>query len=206
MNTGIMLALAAVFVVVTVHRLIRREFAVAAMTAGMGTMAIDMAVSTGQLVRGPWWALAFGFIAIWPLRRGLPLPTESVHHLVTGLTMVYMCTALPAAIGTIAPSSATALLTNGHAEHDTGAVVQAAHFDHVAGLALPLVGWLLATYFLLHAVGRITRRHAAQEDGRPVGGAAVGVTKAVTKAPARLALVDDVAMGLATAVMLLVMI
>ncbi|MGI8799961.1 MAG: DUF5134 domain-containing protein [Pseudonocardia sp.] len=56
------------------------------------------------------------------------------------------------------------------------------------GLALPLVGWLLACYFLLHAIGALTRRRGS------------GVVAA-----GRSAFVRDAAMGLGMTAMLLAM-
>jgi len=107
-----------------------------------------------------------------------------------GVAMVYMCAAWPGSAGLATPAASAALSTDTHHFAGGSAVSGAAAEVGGAqlGLALPLVGWLLACYFLLHAIGALTRR-------RRSGAVAAG----------RSAFVRDAAMGLGMTAMLLAM-
>lgn len=194
MRVGIALGagLAAGFVALTAWQLARSEFAVALIAAGMAAMAIGMAFPDGHLVHGPWWAAAFAVIAIWAWRSSAAAPPSAqLQHLVGGVAMVYMCAAWPSPAGLSTPVATAALSTDTHhlaGGSSAGAAVAQAGGAQL-GLALPLVGWLLACYFLLHAIGALTRR-------RPSGGVAAGHS----------AVVRDAVMGLGMTAMLLAMI
>lgn len=188
-------ALAAGFVALTGWQLARAEFAVALIAAGMAAMAIGMALPVGHLVRGPWWAAAFTVIAIWAWRSASPAaPSAQLHHLVGGVAMVYMCAAWPGSAALHTPvASAAVTTTNAHhlaGGPAVGAVVGVG--GPQTGLALPLFGWLLACYFLLHAVGALTRRHRA--------------TAVAAVAAGRSAVLRDAMMGAGMAALLLAMI
>jgi hypothetical protein len=197
MQVGIALGagLATGLVALTGWQLARAEFAVALIAAGMAAMAIGMAFPIGHLVQGPWWAAAFALIGIWAWRSASPAsPSTQLQHLVGGLAMVYMCAAWPGSAGLATPAAGAAL--NADAHHlavgpAASSAVTAAGAQQV-GLALPLVGWLLACYFLLHAIGALTRRRRAPD--------------AVATGAGRAAVVRDAVMGVGMTAMLLVMI
>jgi hypothetical protein len=175
---------ALLFSLIFVRRIARREFAVAALAAGMALMAAGMIGGIpSHPVQGPIWAAAFGVLAVWPLvwssDRLWPVRPEHLRHMTGGLAMVYMCAAMPAAgvyLGSVSLAGGT--------HHDPGAPILAA--ATTTGLALPLVGWLLASYFVLQAIGCATRRR----------------TEPVARAR-RIARLDEVGMGAGMAVMLL---
>ncbi len=176
---------ALLFALIFVRRIARREFAIAALAAGMALMAAGMIGGIpSHPVQGPMWAAAFGVLAVWPLvwssDRLWPVPAEHLLHMTGGLAMVYMCAAMPAAgvyLGGVSLASAN--------HHGPGSPVIDAGFT--TGLALPLIGWLLASYFLLQAIGCATRRRTEPA--------------ARTRRIARL---DEAGMGAGMAAMLLV--
>jgi hypothetical protein len=176
---------ALLFSLIFVRRIARREFAVAALAAGMALMAAGMVGGMpSHPVQGPLWAAAFGVLAVWPIvwssDRLWPIRAEHLRHMTGGLAMVYMCAATPAAGIYLSGVSAAS-----GAHHGPAAAIISPGIT--TGLALPLIGWLLASYFLLQAIGCATRRR----------------TEPVARAR-RIARFDEVGMGAGMAVMLLV--
>lgn len=114
------IALAGCFALVAGHRTVRRDAPGALMAGGMAVMSLGMAGDGPMFVRGPWWALSFVVVAVWPpllrplatrlaaqvpdtamaripvLGAGRPGPVcgGPLAHLLGGVAMVYMC-ALP---------------------------------------------------------------------------------------------------------------
>ncbi len=193
MSSWLSLALTALCGVVAVHRGLHREAPASVMAAGMAAMSLDMAATGPTLMHGPWWAAGFAVVAVWPLlrpnRRGrVSTVGTQVAHLLCGLAMIYMC-ALPtmpamddvtAAAGSAHPTPAP----TGHAMAGMGPVdlpVGPAAVPGPLGGAMALLGWALSCYFLLSTITTLTRR---------------------TASPSRLAVLDEAAVGLATAVML----
>ena len=176
---------ALLFALIFVRRMARREFAVAVLTAGMALMAAGMIGGIpSHPVQGPIWAAAFGVLAVWPLvwssGRWWPVRPEHLQHMTAGLAMVYMCAAMPAAGVYL---GGAALVSDGH--HGAGSTILDTGIT--TGLGLPLIGWLLASYFLLQAIGSATRRRSEP---------AIGTR--------RIAWMDEVGMGAGMAAMLLV--
>lgn len=196
MSSWLSLALTALCGVVAVHRGLHREASASVMAAGMAVMSLDMAGIGPTLMHGPWWAAGFAVVAVWPLlrpnRRGRVRPVSTqVAHLLCGLAMIYMC-ALPAmpamdnvtATGSAQPTPAP----TGHAMAGMGAVdlpVGPTAVPGPLGGAMALLGWALSCYFLLSTITTLTRRTAGD-----------------TATTSRLAMLDEAAVGLATAVML----
>jgi Domain of unknown function (DUF5134) len=200
MTTWIGLGLALVFGLVAVHRGLRRQVPGSVMAAGMALMAPGMAGIGPTLVSGPWWAVGFAAVAVWPLirpsggtggvsgRGGAPIP-----HLLCGVTMIYMC-ALPTmpTMGDGEAASVTHHITaapSGQAMAGMGPIDLAGVPIIVPGplgVAAALLGWALACYFLLGTITALTRRDAR-------GGSTI----------TRLAALDEAAMGFGTVVMLI---
>lgn len=115
-----------------------------ALDADHGMMSVGMAVMTSP-VGGPapvagWQTVflvstAWSAASWWRHRRAAAAPIgwhgSCLHHAVAGLAMLYMLTAMP------------------HDPHHTAAPWLSG--THGADLALPLVGWLFAGYFLVRA-------------------------------------------------------
>lgn len=163
-------AIAVLFALVFARRMARREFALAALAAGMALMAAGMIGGlAGHPVQGPWWAAGFGVIAVWPLRWTWPIPVEHLQHATAGLAMVYMCAAMPGA-GVYQPAADQLAAVH----HGAGATT-ILDVETTTGLAFPLVGWLLASCFLLQAVGAATgwRRTKRAQPGWPRADAAI---------------------------------
>ncbi len=139
------------------------QHAGALIAAGMAAMAAGLSFPGGHFVHGPWWAAAFAVIAIWGWRSASTAepsePAGRMNRLVGGLAMVYMCTAWPGPAGLGAPTAAAATAEPHHlAVGPSGGTALTEAGGAPTGLVLPLVGWLLACYFLVHAVGALTRR------------------------------------------------
>jgi hypothetical protein len=181
-------ALAGLFAAVGVYRVRCRDVPGAVMALGMAAMAAGMGGIGPHLVHGPWWAAAFGVVALWPAyalvrqRRTLPSRNSLVHghlpHVVGGVAMVYMCVAglsFVAAPAAPVPGPAAGADTVGyeltavHDHHSAGSALAAAGViggpESLAVGLFALLGWLLAGYFLFAAVCVLTRRGP---DARPV--------------------------------------
>jgi hypothetical protein len=182
-------ALAASFGLVAVHRGTHRDVPGTLMAAGMAVMSLGMGGVGPDSVHGPWWAVGFAAVAIWPLivrHRAAPVCGGPLAHVLGGVAMVYMC-ALPSMRGALGTSGAAgtgaALAANASALPST-----TAHLGHhgmagmgsidlpgaaplgipgPVGAALALLGWGLACYFLLGTVTVLTRRSADGALARP---------------------------------------
>lgn len=204
MTSWLGLALAGMCGLAAVRRGLHREAPASVMAAGMAVMSVDMAGLGPTLVHGPWWAAAFLAVAVWPLLRspGRRMGSSKVAHLLCGLAMIYMCAlpALPTMKGPTMDGVATAASADhlsanhlsatptGYAMAGMGPVelpVGPTAVPGALGGAMALLGWALACYFLLSTITTLTRRTAGS-----------------TSVPSRLAMLDEAAMGLATAVML----
>jgi hypothetical protein len=112
-----------------------------ALDAAQGMMSLGMAVMCSP-VGGPvslaGWQTVFLVSTVWfaaawwrrPVAEPIGWHGDFPHHTVAGLAMLYMLTAMPHDTG-----------------HTTAPWLPGTHTD----LALPLVGWLFAGYFLVHA-------------------------------------------------------
>jgi len=170
-------ALAASFGLVAAHRVVRRDVPGTLMAAGMAVMSLGMAGVVPDSVHGPWWAVAFAAVAIWPLilrHRGAPVCGGPLAHVLGGVAMVYMC-ALPSMRGTSGTSGTGAALTAnasalpsttahlGHHGMDMGSIdlpgAAPLGIPGPVGAVLAVLGWGLACYFLLGTVTVLTRRN-----------------------------------------------
>ena len=199
-------ALTSAFAFVAVHRTVWRDVPGALMAAGMAVMALGMAGIGPLFVSGPWWALAFVLIAVWPVLRPVvrlavaklaplgpdragPVCGGPLSHLLGGVAMVYMC-AMPIS----GPMSGMTGMSDG--SHGVALTAHSSHLSAMSVMAdmtptstpLALVGWVLACYFLLGTVSALTRRG----------------TDGAVAAP-RLSLLGEAAMGLGTVIMLVAM-
>jgi hypothetical protein len=203
-------ALAVAFALIGAHRAVWRDAPGALMAAGMAAMSLGMAGIGPMLVHGPWWALVFVVVAVWPLSRPVlarvallrvdragPVCGGPLSHLLGGVAMFYMCAApaiepMPGMSGMHDGSALTA-----HASHlpamtgmaGTPSLGGATMDMTTASTPLALVGWALACYFLLGTVSALTRRGP---DGRYA-------------MAARLPLLGEAVMGFGTVVMLVAM-
>jgi hypothetical protein len=194
MTSWIGLALAGLCGLAAVRRGLHREAPASVMAAGMAVMLLGMAGIGPTLVHGPWWAAGFAAVAVWPLLRppGRRMGSSIRAHLLCGLAMISMC-ALPAmptmdGVATAAGADHLTAIPTGPAMAGMGPVDLPVGLTAVPGPlggAMALLGWALACYFLLSTITTLTRR-----------------TAACTSTPGRLAMLDEAAMGLATAVML----
>ncbi|HEY1973406.1 MAG TPA: DUF5134 domain-containing protein [Pseudonocardia sp.] len=206
-------ALAAGFALVAVHRTVRRDAPGALMAAGMAVMSLGMAGVGPVLIYGPWWALGFVVVAIWPVVRpalaGVPLigPERAgpvcggpLSHLLGGVAMVYMCAmpVIPAVMPDMASLTAQASHLGGHSMAVMPVMPGMTGMASPAGAGgtgpiggsgpLALVGWALACYFLIGTVTALTRR---APDG--------------TLTTSRLSTLGEATMGFGTVVMLVTM-
>jgi Domain of unknown function (DUF5134) len=201
-------ALAAAFTLVCAHRAVWRDAPGALMAAGMAAMSLGMAGIGPMLVRGPWWALVFVVVAVWPLSRPVlarvaplrvdragPVCGGPLSHLLGGVAMFYMCAAPMVGMSGVPDGSAL----TAHASH-LPAMTAMTSMPSAGGAAmdldmptasgpLALVGWALACYFLLGTVTALTRRGP---DGR-------------YPRAARLPLLGEAVMGFGTVIMLVAM-
>jgi hypothetical protein len=146
MPTWLGIALAGCFALVAGHRTVRRDAPGALMAGGMAVMSLGMAGDGPMFVRGPWWALFFVVVAVWPpllrplatwlaarvpdaamaripvLGAGRPGPVcgGPLAHLLGGVAMVYMCAL---------PMSGMPGMSGGHAAHagETATLAASAH-------------------------------------------------------------------------------
>jgi hypothetical protein len=200
-------ALTTAFALVAVHRIVWRDAPGALMAAGMAMMALGMAGIGPMLVVGPWWALVFVLVAVWPMLRPVlakvsplrpdragPVCGGPLAHLLGGAAMVYMCAQPMSGIRGMPGMSGTAELGDGsalaaHASHlPAGASAAMPGMPGAASSPLALIGWALACYFLLGTVTALTRRG---KDGTP------------TKP--RLPVLGEAIMGFGTVIMLVAM-
>jgi hypothetical protein len=194
MTSWLGLALAGLCALVAAHRGLRREAPASVMAAGMAVMSLGMAGIGPALIPGPWWAACFAAVAVWPLLRSIGRGTRraTVAHLLCGVAMIYMC-ALPAVPTTDAVEAAAGVdhlgpASTGHAMAGMGPTDLPGEPITVPGPlggAMALLGWALACYFLLSTITTLTRRTANGAPSTP-----------------RLSMLDEAAIGLATAVML----
>jgi hypothetical protein len=161
--------LAGIFAAVALYRVRRREPAAMLMATGMAAMALGMGGIGPHVVHGPWWAAAFGILALWPAgalvhdprpRRGQLLHGH-LPHLVGGAAMVYMCVAGLAYASPVTVTPVGFEVPGGH-HHGSAAALSVAGLGTGPGALGPslfaLAGWLLAVYFLFAAVCVLTRR------------------------------------------------
>lgn len=106
------------------------------MCAGMAAMFVPSVDPLPSMV----WVIAFGFVAFWFAVRIVRRKTlaarrpEEIHHVLGGLAMVYMFAAMPGGSG-----------TGAMARHMPG-------MDLESGLAIPVLAWVFAVYFLVHTI------------------------------------------------------
>jgi Domain of unknown function (DUF5134) len=188
---GVTLTMA--FVLVAVHRTVWRDAPGALMAVGMAVMSLGMAGIGPMLVSGPWWALVFVLVAVWPVVRPMVAPVlrpalarvpllgtdpagpvcgGPLAHLLGGVAMVYMC-ALPIAgamAGMSEPTDGAALTAHASrlpAMSGMGGGTPPGLATAAASTPLALVGWALACYFLLGTITALTRRGPAGAPSSP---------------------------------------
>jgi hypothetical protein len=211
MPTWLGVVVAVCFALVAGQRTVRRDAVGALMAAGMAVMSLGMGGVGPMFVRGPWWSAGFVLIAIWPLlstmpplsrapivgsRHAGPVCGGPLSHLLGGVAMVYMCTVPMPGMGDHTSMTANASELPPSGGH--GAMMDDAMMGHHVTGSMPalgdtsspyaLLGWALAGYFFLGAVGALTRRNTQGTVGIRRGGA-----------------VAEAVMGAGTVVMLLVM-
>jgi hypothetical protein len=176
-------ALAVAFALVGVHRAAQRDVPGALMAGGMAVMSPGMAGIGPMFVNGPWWAAGFAVVAVWPLLgrvwrggRAGEVCGGPLGHLLGGMAMVYLCALPGMSVGSAPPGTTltahAARLTPAAGHHamaamsdmdgvtgmaDAGLPGSTAPIGAV-GIALTLLGWGLACYFLLGTVVALTRR------------------------------------------------